>query len=165
MAKKRSSAPSGPVGSETAPEAVCRCGVGPHPELGDRCAAGHVLKGNALALVVGARSAAFWNEHSKERWELREAIVSDAGHTSGNAPRALELAADGLAQAVLVRDSAFLRLVDSGGPVTSSGRTRRIFTVWCSAADRVERHLRLVGLKRQLKPAPTLAEVMAAGDE
>ncbi len=144
---------------------VCRCGVGPHPEFGERCAAGHVLKGNALALVVGARSAAFWAEHNRDRRELVAAVVEDAGATLGTASRALLLAADSLAQATLIRDSAYLRMVESGGPLTSSGRSRGAFTVWAAALDRVERHLRLVGLKRQLKPAKTLAEVMGDGDE
>jgi hypothetical protein len=37
--------------------------------------------------------------------------------------------------------------------MTATGRTRRAFTVWVAATDRLERHLRLVGLKRVPKPA------------
>ena len=71
------------------------------------------------------------------------------------------IAADGLAQAMLVRDSAYLRMVEAGGPLTSSGRTRRAFLVWTAALDRTEKHLRLIGLRREPRPAQTLAEVMA----
>jgi hypothetical protein len=91
---------------------------------------------------------------------LRQAIVEDAGHTADDAPRALLVAADGLAQAVLVRDSAFARVVQQGGPLTSTGRTRRAFQVWTAALDRVERHLRLVGLSRVPAPAETFAQGM-----
>lgn len=155
-------APSGTDGNDTAPLTVeCKCGAGPHPEHSDRCAGGHVLQGNGLAVVAGHRSVAFWQEHERERRELQRAVIEDAGHTLADVPRALLLAADGLAQAVLVRDSAYLRLTESGGPLTSAGRTRRAFTVWTTAADRVERHLRLLGLKRVPKPAPTLAETLA----
>ena len=48
------------------------------------------------------------------------------------------------------------------GLVPSQGRVRRAFTVWSASVDRIERHLRLVGLRRAARPAPTLADVMAA---
>ena len=154
-----SAPPSGELGPEAA---VCRCGAPVHAKLDDRCAGGHVLKGNDLALVVGNRSAAFWAEHEQARHELRDAIITDAGHDpQDEPPRALVIAADGLAQAMLIRDSAYLRMVESGGPLTSSGRTRRAFNVWCTALDRTERHVRLVGLRREPKPVPTLVEHMA----
>ena len=149
--------PSSDARSETA---VCRCGLGPSSKHPDRCAAGHVLRGNEVALVVGHRSPAFWREHAEARRELREAVVADAGHVTDDAPRALLLAADSIAQATLIRDSAFLRLVEAGGPLTSHGRTRRAFVVWCAAVDRVERHLRLIGLRREPPTSRTLAEVM-----
>ena len=157
-------APFGAVGSETA--TACRCGAGPHPEIGGRCAAGHMDQGNGLALVVGQHSAAFWREHIVARRELREAVIADAGHTEADAPRALAIAAESIAQATLVRDSAYLRLAEAGGPLTSSGRVRRAFAVWCQAVDRLERHLRLVGLRRVPKPAPSsFAEALAQAPE
>ncbi len=140
--------------------AVCRCGAGASTKHPDRCAAGHVLTGNDLALVVGHRSAAFWREHAEAQREIRDAIIADAGYELYDAPRALELAADGAAQAALVRDSAFTRMVQQGGPLTVKGKTRHAFTIWCAALDRTERHLRLVGLRREPRPAQTLAEVM-----
>ena len=139
---------------------LCRCGAGPHPEHSDRCAAGHALPGNGLAVVAGHRSVAFWTAHEEARQEQQRVIVEDAGHTLDDAPHALLVAADGLAQSVLVRDSAFARIVEAGGPLTSSGRTRRAFTVWTAALDRVERHLRLLGLKRVPRPVPSLVDYM-----
>jgi hypothetical protein len=156
--------PFGNNGQETV--AVCSCGAGVHPELPARCAAGHVMSGNALALVVGARSAAFWQAHEEARRAVREDIIADSGESPQGAPRALREAADGIAQAKLLRDAAFTRVVEGGGPLTSGGRTRRAFTVWLAATDRLEKHLRLVGLKRVPKAVDDpLAAVRRAVEE
>src|SRR5688500_14885989 len=90
-----------PFGANGAETATCRCGAGPHPELEGRCAAGHVARGNGLALVVGAASAAFWIEHAQAHQEIAEAVIADAGHTVADAPRALQITADSVAQATL----------------------------------------------------------------
>ena len=113
---------------------------------------------------MGAHSAAFWLEHDAARREVAAAIIADAGHTLEDAPRALAIAAETIAQAVLIRDSAYLRLVEAGGPLAASGRVRRAFIAWCSAADRLERHLRLVGLRRVPRPVPSLAEALAMAE-
>jgi hypothetical protein len=123
---------------------------------------GQFVTGNRAALVVGARSLGFWRAADDARREIREAILTDAGFTPSDAPRALLIAADGVAQAALLRDASFARVVESGGPLTTTGRTRRAFAVWQAAADRAERYMRLIGLKRQPKPAPSLAELLAA---
>jgi hypothetical protein len=138
-----------------APAPFCRCGAGPHPVLQGRCSNGHVVLGNGLALVTGAHSAAFWAEHEALGRELRNAIIADAGHTEDDAPRALAIAAESIAQATLIRDSAYIRLAESGGPLAASGRVRRAFAVWSASVDRLERHLKLVGLRRMPKPAPS----------
>jgi hypothetical protein len=116
------------------------------------------MAGNSLALVVGAKSVAFWQAHEEARRTVREDIIADAGESSDTAPKALVLAADGVAQAMLLRDAAFTRVVEAGGPLTSSGRTRRAFAVWLSATDRLEKHLRLVGLKRVSTTTLNVAE-------
>jgi hypothetical protein len=131
-------------------------------DTGNRDARGRFAPGNGAALVVGARSLAFWVAADDARREIRDAVIADAGFAVEDAPRALIVAADGLAQAALLRDASFARVVESRGPLTSTGRTRRAFAVWQAAADRAERYMRLVGLRRQPKPAPTLAELLAA---
>jgi len=157
--------PSGDVGSATAKvrEPVCECcGGGPHPKDPGRCTGGHMLKGNMAGFNTGHKSVQFMETHSEVRRELISAIIQDAGFSPDDSPpKALELAASGLAQAVLVRDSAYARMVESGGPLTSSGRTRRAFEVWLKSTDRVERHLRMVGLKKAPRAVQTLEEVMA----
>jgi hypothetical protein len=139
----------------------CRCGAEPRPDDQDRCMRGHMLPGNKGGLIVGHRSMAFWKAHEDVRREIRAAVVQDAGSTPEDAPVALQLAADGIAQAALVRDAAYLRLVEDGGPLTSAGRTRRAFEVWLRAMDRLERHLRMVGLRREPAPVGTIAEYIA----
>jgi hypothetical protein len=157
--EERGPVPSGAVGSRTA--AVCRCGAGPHPEHQDRCAGGHVIVGNTMAVVTGSRSGAFWRAHEEARREIRDAVISDSGYTVVEAPRVLATIADSIAQSVLVRDAAYARMVEAGGPMTSSGRARRCFQVWAASTDRIEKNARLVGLRRAPKPAPTLAEFLA----
>lgn len=156
--------PFGQAGS--AKDAVCRCGAPLHVEMEGRCAAGHVIRGNDLALVVGATSSAFWAEHEQALREIANAVIADAGHTPQDAPKAFAIAAESIAQATLIRDSAYARMAEAGGPLAASGRVRRAFTAWCAAVDRVERHLRVVGVRRVPRPSPSsLAEAFAQAPE
>jgi hypothetical protein len=82
----------------------------------DRDASGRFVRGNHAALVAGTRSAAFWAAHDAARRAICHDVIEDAGHTEDDAPRALRLAADGIAQAALLRDSAFFRLVERAAP-------------------------------------------------
>ena len=141
----------------------CRCGRGPHPEIEGRCAAGHPSRGlPGPALVTGATSVAFWEANAEVRRAIAAAVLRDAGHTAADAPETLRLAADSIAMAALVQQSAFLHVVETGGPLTTHGRTRRAFAVWLQATDRLEKFLRLVGLRRLPRPVPTLDEALAA---
>lgn len=149
----------------TATEASCSCGAGPHPEHPGRCAAGHVLRNNGLALFIGVTSVAFWQQHAAARREIAEAIIRDAGFAEDDAPRALQIAADGVAQAKIVRDASYIYMAEAGGPFSSSGKARRVFAVWVAAMDRLERQLRLVGLERKTRPVPSVTEIMAAAKE
>ncbi len=91
--------------------------------------------------------------------------MRDAGHSELDAPKALAAVADGLAQAVLMRDSAFHRLQEAQGPITYQDRARRAFDVWDRAQGSVVAHARLLGLRRIPKPTPSLAEYLAARPE
>lgn len=92
-------------------------------------------------------------------------MLADAGHTPQTATATLRMAAESLSQAVLVRDSAFERLAESGGPLSASGRARRAFTAWLQATDRVERHLRLLGLERKERNITDLARALSGVGE
>ena len=160
QAAARDTAPSGEVG----PASVCRCGAARHPDRADRCAAGHLITGNTASVVVGHRGADFWHQHDQLRREIRDSIITDAGHSQDDAPRGLALAADGIAQASILRDAAYSRLMTVGGPLTSHGRARRAFSVWLAAADRVERQLRLVSLRRAPKSVPSATDLIEEHD-
>lgn len=117
------------------------------------------------ALVVGQHAATFWHEQGEARQAIEHAILRDAGHTPDDAPEALRLAASSIAMSALVQSSAFTRLVEGGGPLTTRGRTRRAYTVWLAASDRLERGLKLVGLTRKARPVDPLEAVRRAVEE
>ena len=139
--------PTGPFGADGA-------GTDRDPDTG------RFTKGNRAALVVGHHSAQFWAEQAAARHEIETALIRDAGHEPNDAPAALRLAVEAIAQAALIERSAFTRLVQSGGPLTARGRSRRAFTVWMSAVDRLERGLRLVGVRRVPRPVKSVTEAL-----
>jgi hypothetical protein len=151
-------APIGNIGTAS----VCKCGAGPHPSDSQRCARGHALSANTLPVVTGSRSLAFWRAAEALRSEIRETAIEDARLTSQTASKALQLTADGLAQVALIRDSAYLRILEEGGPFSSAGRVRRAHAVWESALAGVERHVKLLGLDRRQKAIPSLEQYLAA---
>src|SRR5262249_48311418 len=116
------------TGAGNATETTVISRQGPFGDIGlalDRDPSGRFVVGNRAALVVGQHWNQFWQAQDGARREIVAAIIADAGHTTEDAPRALTLTAEGIAQASLLRDAAFLRVVESAGPLTSSGRTRR----------------------------------------
>lgn len=123
---------------------------------------GRFLPGNRTNLVVRHRSMAFWSAQDAARRELETELLSDAGFTPIDAPRALQLAVEAIAQATLISRSAFARVGEAGGPLTIRGNGRRAYLVWLQAFDRLERGLRLVGLERKTKPINPLDAVRQA---
>ena len=139
----------GPNGETTS--GACKCGAGRHPLDPGICAAGHALLGNMKRADSGQWMARYWTAAEGARAEIVTRVMRDKGFTPDDVPAALQYAADGLAQSVLVRDSAFARMARMGGPLTSDTRTRRVAAAWAQAADRVIAHLRLLGLERREK--------------
>jgi hypothetical protein len=113
-------------------------------------------------MLVGERSAAFWRAQAAERQEIEHELIRDAGFSPDDAPAALRLAVESIAQATLIARSAFARIGEAGGPLTSKGRGRRAFVVWLQSIDRLARGLRLVGLQRRSKPVNPLDAVRQA---
>lgn len=117
------------------------------------------LPANPAGLVVGHRGRHFWREHDRMYRGTCEEIAVDLGHDSyDDAPAAARAAISGLAQAVLVRDSAYRRVVEDGGPLSSKGRVRRAAKVQQDYDRRAESWARQLGLKRKPKPTRSLAE-------
>lgn len=123
---------------------------------------GRFTCGNTASVVVGQHGRRFWDSVSGAIAAHSAAILADLGHTPDSAPIALETAVRGLAQASALRDSAFERVAEAGGPSTLRGRQRAAFRIWVEASDRVAAHLRLVGLARRERPVDPLEAVRAA---
>lgn len=107
---------------------------------------GRFRRGNLAAAVVGEHSQVFWNEQNATVDGEIERIVRGLGHSATTAPETLLVAARGLAQAGIVRDAAFARMTELGGPLSAAGRPRRAFDVWLAASERVDRTLRVLGV-------------------
>jgi hypothetical protein len=109
---------------------------------------GRFIRGNVAALVTGERSRQFWLAAERERRATRAALLRQRGYASAqDAPPALVAVADGAAQALLVRDGCFNRLVESGGPTTTKDRHRAVLRAWEAASDRALKHLQAIGLE------------------
>jgi hypothetical protein len=121
---------------------------------------GRFAHGNCAALVTGQHSAQFWQAVDTKRREIRDEVLKDAGETPTTAPRVLLALADGIAQCILVRDSAFDSMVALGGPLTVEGRARRASKVWQTTHDAVASDARILGLKRVPKSVDDLHEYL-----
>lgn len=156
--------PFGDHGVSPALEARCSCGRSRHATDPTRCAGGHPWRGlPGPALIVGATSAHFWAAAEALVAERRRAYLHQCGYREADAPRDLADISTGLAQAVLMRDSAFARIADSGGPTTIQGRTRAAYPVWKDTGDSVLRHSKAI---REYPPAhagpPSIVATLAA---
>jgi hypothetical protein len=116
----------------------------------ERDTRGRFQKGNRAAVVTGGRSTAFWAAQEAHRRAIVAEVLRDHGQ-AGEPSYALRASADGLAQSTILRDSAFERLLEMGGPLTENDRHRSAFPVWQACSASVERHARLLGLERKVK--------------
>ena len=119
---------------------------------------GKFLKGNTAAGNTLARSEVFWSAVAEAKRELLERLRSDLA-VDGQAAATLEGLIDGYSEARLLRHAMFTRMVEMGGPITTKGKTRALFTSYLSALDRETRLALALGLERRAKPT-SLAEYM-----
>lgn len=153
------------TGTASVSDAVCSCGAGPHEELEDRCAGGHLIRGNMAAATAGHRSVRFWEAHEEDHRERVRAVLVARGEDPQDPDPGMLAAAQGFAQAVIVRDSAYLRMAQEGGPLSSSGKVRRVFVVWKEASDKVLYHLAKLGLQRRAREVDPHEALRAAVEE
>jgi hypothetical protein len=119
----------------------------PGPTSGRNPVDGRFLPGNTAALVTGERSRQFWQAAESARRATRTALLAARGFTERDAPAALAAVADGAAQALLIRDATFSKLMEAGGPTTTHDRRRDVLKVWEAASDRALKHLMAIGLE------------------
>ena len=122
---------------------------------------GQFVKGNQAAgrSRWPARSGTFWSEVAAAKRELTARVLADLGADDGAAAETLVGVADGYAEARILRHAMFLRLVELGGPVTTKGKARALFSSYLSALDRETRLAQVLGLERKAK-AITLADAI-----
>src|SRR5262245_45912951 len=92
---------------------------------------GRFTTGNTAALVSGARSQAFWAGVEGQRRALVARTLEAKGTTPADASPPLLAAADGLAKALLLRESEWERVKQTGGQ-------RGAVKAWEAADGRVE---------------------------
>lgn len=126
----------------------------------DRDRAGRFTRGNRAAVVTGSRSIKFWNAAEAQRDELTAGILADRGYRIDDAPVSLRLAAQGAAQAQIVRDAAFARMIEAGGPLSGSDRERGAHKIWAAASDRLLRHVQTIGYDRAEPKLPSISEYL-----
>jgi len=120
---------------------------------------GRFLPGNTAAGKTLERSEAFWTAVSEARRELEERLRADLA-VDGGTSATLEGLIGAYTEARLLRAALFTRLVEMGGPVTTKGKARALFSSYLSVVDR-ERRLALdLGLERRAKRLPSLTEYM-----
>ena len=123
---------------------------------------GRFTPGNRASIVSGRNSASFWRDVAAIQKQREAEVFSDLGFTHPDdaepgqqknpAPHVMLTVVRGLIQSELIRDSAFLRVVESGGVLSATDERRRnAYRVWREAAEETLSHARQVGLERRTK--------------
>lgn len=110
------------------------------------------------------RSSQFWAAVDAAKRDLLASVRNDSG-LDGDAPETLRGLQEGYCEARLFRSAMFVRLVDLGGPITSKGKARALYTAYLSALDRETKLALALGLERKTKRTRTLGEVLAAHED
>lgn len=135
-------------------EALAALSVAPERDV----KSGRFVPGTLAAMTTGARSGALWAALAPAKRELLEKVKADLG--SEGAETALGLY-DAYTEARLLRTSMFERLVDLGGPVTSKGAARALYTAYLSALDREIKLAQAIGLERKARKVPSVSELLS----
>ena len=121
---------------------------------------GKFVKGNVVGGKTLARSLHFWKSVEEAKRELVQRLEVDLGAADGAGPETLLGLIDAYAEARLFRHAMFRRLVELGGPITTKGKARVLYSSYLQALDRETRLALALGLDRRPQPAPTLSELM-----
>lgn len=103
-------------------------------------------------------SAAFWSAVEPIKAEIVTRTRHQLAADDDDAPETLINLIDGYAEAVLLRKSAFARMCQQGGPVTSKGKTRGLLQAWGTFFDRELRAAERLGLRRRARRTQSPAE-------
>ena len=113
-------------------------------------------------LTHGGYSQHRWRELLPLRQEWRRQWLADKGHDEADVPLGLSLLIDAAIELRLKSLTYFQALVDGPGPVTATGRRARIAEHNRKEVEAFARVVMQIGLRREPKPAPSLAEFLAS---
>jgi len=125
---------------------------------------GKFVAGGLAAGKTLERSAIFWTAVEPIKRDLVARVSADLAHDADTPETALGLA-DGYVEVRLFRQAMFLRLAELGGPVTTKGKKRALFTAYLGALDRETKLALALGLERRQKGVTDLAAAFAATDD
>ena len=118
---------------------------------------GQFIRANTEARTTLQRSEQFWSAVGQAKQELLEQVRRDAG-LNGDAAETLRGLQEAYCEARLFRQAMFVRLVELGGPITTKGKARALFTAYLAALDREAKLAQTLGLERRARKVPTLEE-------
>src|SRR5687767_12760296 len=101
-------------------------------------ATGRFIAGAQPHAKTFERSEAFWSAVAPAKRELVERIHSDLA-VDGSTATTLVGLIDAYVEARLFRTAMFIRLGDLGGPVTTKGKSRALYSAYLAALDRETR--------------------------
>lgn len=122
---------------------------------------GKYLKGAVAKPGTLERSEQFWNAVAPAKRELATATEA-ALAIDDSTPPTLRGLIEAYAEVRLFRTAMFHRLTEMGGPITTKGKSRALYTAYMSAVDREMKLAQLLGLERKAKPVNPLDAVRAA---
>ena len=155
-----------PLGRDTAgdggdPAEAARVALEEIQQRPDRDATtGRFVVGNQAAGSTLARSEALWSAVEPAKQALVERLKTDLA-VDGATAATLEGLITAYSEARLLRHAMFTRLVELGGPITTKGKARALFSAYLSALDREVKLATTLGLERRSKPTPSLAQTLA----
>ena len=116
----------------------------------------HLAMGKTLS-----RSVQFWRAVEPAKRELVERVRRDFA-CDGDSVETLLGLIDGYAEARLFRMTMFLRIVDTGGPISPKGKMRAFYDAYLKALDRETKLAMVLGLERRSKPVQPLDAIRQA---
>lgn len=122
----------------------------------DRDASGRFTKHNAASVKTWRDSTMLKADLAPLKADLVARVYVDLGLTADEVPEVMRTCIDMWAEATILRQVAFTRLSQQGGPITNKGRTRALLATWQTAFDRELRVAERIGLERRAKPAQSL---------
>jgi hypothetical protein len=123
-------------------------------------ATGRFVSGNSAPGTTLERSETFWASVEHVKRELVDRL-SAALAVDSSTPETLLGLIDGYAEARLFRAAMFRRLVELGGPITSKGKSRALYTAYLSALDRETKLATTLGLESKQKYIESVKDLLA----